>query len=146
MFWRGAFGHDLVNTFRVFNENPVVISERNVLDSSLGKTGALREAPQFSSFHVESADFFRLDNITVGYNVPLPDNFDISRLRFYISGNNLITLTAYDGIDPEVRFSDVGPVDNGGVPGAPDPLSPGIERRNQWFTARSFTVGVNIDF
>jgi iron complex outermembrane receptor protein len=58
-------------------------------------------------------------------------------LRLSVSGNNLFTLTGYDGIDPEVSFVDE--VDGG-------PLAPGIERRNNWFTARSFTFGVNLEF
>ncbi len=136
-FFRGAFGHDLVNTFRLFYEAPNQITAYNVLSSALDLT-ELREAPQFSSFQVEDASFVRLQNASLGYTIPFSEATSIRRLRLYVSANNLFTITGYDGIDPEVRFTD--PIDDD------NPLAPGIERRNQWFTARSVSVGINLDF
>ncbi len=57
-------------------------------------------------------------------------------VRVYVSGQNLFVITDYTGVDPEVRFED----DDGGV------LAPGIDRRNTWFTTRTYTVGLNIGF
>ncbi|MFU8813469.1 MAG: SusC/RagA family TonB-linked outer membrane protein [Balneolaceae bacterium] len=145
MFWRGAFGHQMVNSFAVFQTNPTVINNRNITEDALGLQG-LNEAPQFSSLYVENADFFRLDNLTVGYTFNFLDGGPINRLRLFASGNNLWTITNYSGVDPEVQFADVGPTDNAGDAGAANPLAPGIERRNQWFTQTSITFGVNIDF
>lgn len=135
LLFRGAIGHELVNTARAFFENPVNISTRNVLVSSLDLSH-LKSQSSFNSYHVENASFARLQNLSIGYTFSLPNMDDIRRLRLSVSGNNLFTITGYNGIDPEVRYTDP----NGG------PLAPGIERRNQWFTSRSFTFGVNLDF
>lgn len=132
---RGAIGHDLVNTFRAFFENPINISSRNVLKSAQDLS-ELKSQSSFNSFHVENASFARLENLSIGYSFPLQNFEQIRRLRLSLSANNLFTITGYDGIDPEVRYVDP----NGG------PLAPGIERRNQWFTSRSFTMGINLDF
>jgi len=145
MFWRGSFGHDLVNSFAIFQQNPSVFQQRNILDSSLD-IFELQEAPQFSSLFVEDASFFKLDNITVGYTFPLGPDAPFRRLRVYASGNNLLVITGYDGIDPEARFADPGPTDNGNFAGTPNLLAPGIERRNEWFTVRQGTIGINVDF
>jgi len=145
MFWRGSFGHQLVNSFAVFQTNPDVINARNVTREALD-ISELRESPQFSSLYVEDADFVRLDNVTLGYTFSLGENAPIRRLRVYGSGNNLITITGFDGVDPEPVFADVGPQDNANRPATPDPLAPGIARRNQWFTQTSITFGVNLDF
>ncbi len=145
MFWRGAFGHDLVNTFDIFHRNPFFIGSRNVMESTLD-IPELTAAPQFSSFQVEDATFFRLENLTLGYTFSLSPESVLSRARVYTTVNNLITLTNYSGIDPEVRFADRGPTDNAGRAGEPNPLAPGIERRDQWFTQRSFVFGVSLGF
>jgi iron complex outermembrane receptor protein len=134
MFWRGAFGHDLANSFNIFYKNPNTAFGWNVTKTAL-ELSDLREDPQFSSFYVEDASFFRLENLTIGYNFDLPSSSALRNLRLYAAGNNLWTITNYTGVDPEVRFEDFG-----------DPLSPGIERRDQWFTQTSFVFGVDIGF
>ena len=133
LFFRGVFGHDLVNSFRAFYENPTVITSYNILESTRDISN-LREAPQFSSFHVEKASFLRLQYATIGYNVT-PDRLPVSNMRVSFSAQNLFTITNYKGVDPEVRFDDNG-----------DPLAPGIDRRNTWFNTRTFSLGLNIDF
>lgn len=137
LLFRGAIGHELVNTARAFFENPVNISTRNVLTSALDLSH-LQSQSSFNSYHVEDASFARLQNLSIGYTFSLPNVNEIRRLRLSISGNNLFTITGYSGIDPEVRYVDTGDNNN--------PLAPGIERRDQWFTSRSFTLGVNLDF
>ncbi len=148
MFWRGSFGHDLVNTYRVFYEPPSVISQFNILESS-SRLAGLTDAPEFSSFQVEDASFFKLDNATLGYAVTLPEGSAFNRLRFYLSVQNPIVFTGYEGVDPEVRFADPGNSDNGGDPPRvdnPDPLAPGIDRRTTYFRTASATFGINLGF
>ncbi len=149
-FIRGTFGHDLINTFRAFYEDPApsVVGQHNVLSSSLSLKG-LTEDPQFTSYDVEKGDFVKLDNATLGYTVPLPKNFSVTSLRFFVTGQNLVTITNFKGPDPEPSLADVGNADNGGFPANaanPDKLAPGIARRNSWFMARTFTLGVNLKF
>tara|TARA_B110000003_G_scaffold154094_1_gene154814 strand:- start:1596 stop:4493 length:2898 start_codon:yes stop_codon:yes gene_type:complete len=53
-----------------------------------------------SDHHIQNASFFKLDNVTLGWTV---DNvIDNNPMRLYISADNLLTITEYDGIDPEI--------------------------------------------
>ncbi|MDX1639971.1 MAG: hypothetical protein R3281_18580, partial [Balneolaceae bacterium] len=137
------FGHQLVNTFRLFYETPNQISSYNVLDSAFDLVNrgpnerTLSESPQFSDFQVENGDFVKLQNATLGYTFPVSQLDNVRRLRVYASVNNAFTITNYKGINPEPRYVD----DNGD-----NPLAPGIERRNQWFTSRTFSLGINLEF
>ena len=52
---------------------------------------------------VKDASFFRLKNLTLGYTLPRvwTEKANISKVRIYFSGDNLLTLTPYKGLDPE---------------------------------------------
>ena len=81
--------------------------------------------PQYwSDFYVENASFFRLDNISVGYNV---DKLFTEKLnaRFSFTVQNALVITKYNGLDPEVD----GGIDNNFYP-----------------RARTFVLGVNVNF
>lgn len=150
VFVRGVFGHQLANMFSLFYQAPKQITSYNVLKSAFDISD-LKSDPRWSSFHVEDADFVRLQSASLGYTFPLHENSPFRRFRVYVSGNNLFTITGYSGIDPEVRHFDKNlsgrgtaaegsGTQNGGI------LAPGIERRIEWFTARSFSFGINLDF
>lgn len=140
VFIRGVFGHDLVNTNRLYYESPVNISELNGLASALDNRDAT-EFAVFSDRYVEDASFVKIDNATLGYNLNLEEGSYFNKIRIYVSGQNLATFTRYTGIDPEVRF-----IDDPDGDGFGDPLAPGIERRSTYLTTRSFTFGVNLGF
>ena len=146
-FFRGAFGHSLVNNFRAFYE-PIdagAINSYNRISTSKAVKG-LTEA-KFSSLYVEKADFLKLDNLSIGYNFKLSPTSTLKNVRFYAAGQNLFVITSYTGIDPEPVLADPGAVDNGGTITTPaDVLSPGIDRRNSYFTSRTFTFGVTFGF
>ncbi|TFH49479.1 MAG: TonB-dependent receptor, partial [Bacteroidia bacterium] len=59
---------------------------------------------QKSSRHMHPADYTRLKNITLGYNLPkdIVNKVKISNARVYFNGSNLWTLAAYKVYDPEV--------------------------------------------
>lgn len=143
VFFRGAFGHDLLNSYRGFYENleSTTVGNWNVVKTKYYDPEITKA--QVNSSHVEKASYIKLDNATLGYNFPVKSSA-IRNLRAWISGQNLFVITRYTGVDPEVRYFDVNDGDNGGRPGAPDPLSPGIERRSTYFTTRIITVGLNI--
>ncbi len=103
---------------------------------------------QLASLYVEKADFFRLDNATVGYNLNVGDSKAHKSARLYFSVQNAFTITGYSGLDPDPVLLDVGPTDNGGYvdPANRSVLAPGIDRRNNYFTARTFTLGLNLGF
>ncbi|PHR72845.1 MAG: SusC/RagA family TonB-linked outer membrane protein [Lutibacter sp.] len=53
---------------------------------------------------LEDASYLRLRNVQFGYTLPssITDNLNIGKMRFYISLQNLLTITDYSGIDPEI--------------------------------------------
>jgi len=136
-FIRGVFGHSLVNV------NNAKYGVPNVINIQSGMRQALdfREAtngPVYSDVHVEKADFVSLDNFSLGYNFEFAESNYISRIRVYLSGQNLFTFTNYSGVSPEVRYTDSRDNDN--------PLAPGIDRENTYFRTRSFTLGASFVF
>ena len=140
-FLRGVFGHKIVNEYRVFYENAnggQLKSYNRVLtkywDANI-KDGA------YNSYHVEKGDFIRLDNFTLGYTIPMSTEGTFKKARIFLSGNNVATFTGYTGINPEVRF-----VDGNANDGTGNAFAPGIERRTNYFTTRSFTLGANFGF
>lgn len=134
---RSAFGHSIVNQYRTFYESPGAITSYNVVESAR-ELRFLTDAPAYSSLHVEKGDYVALDNITVGYTVPLTNGSRFSKVRVYTTAQNPFILTKYSGADPEVRYVDTEEGDN--------PLQPGIDRRNTWVRTRTFTLGVNVTF
>jgi TonB-linked SusC/RagA family outer membrane protein len=143
-FFRGAFGHSLINNFRAFYEpiDPGAINSYNRITTDKAVAGLTTAT--YSSLYVEKADFFKLDNLSLGYNFKVGDGV-LRSMRLYVTGQNLFVITNYTGIDPEPVIADPGPSDNGGFqPTAPDVLAPGIDRRNSYFTQRTFTFGVQI--
>jgi TonB-linked SusC/RagA family outer membrane protein len=65
---------------------------------------------QTSSRWIQSGSFFRIKNVTLGYNLPaaLVKRGHIQTLRVYITGQNLATFTKYTGYDPEVNTYGLG--------------------------------------
>ena len=88
---------------------------------------------QFSSLYLHDADYFRLSDLTIGYNfAPLINQKWCSNLRLYFQIQNLYTFTKYNGMDPEIGYgtSDwVSGVDLGFYP-----------------RSRNFLFGVNLSF
>ena len=87
-----------------------------------------------SDLFLESGDFFRLKNLIIGYTLPQAtiDRIGLSRVRFYITGQNLFTITDYSGLDPELGLTD-------------DNLQQNVDFA-QFPQARTFLLGVNIGF
>jgi TonB-dependent starch-binding outer membrane protein SusC len=94
-----------------------------------------------STYFVESADFFRLNNLTIGYALPKGtlDKWGLNNMRVYLTAQNLFTITPYSGFTPEIRAAD-------------DPAKPGAAVLNQgvdintYPTTRTFAFGVNLGF
>ena len=154
IFFRGVFGHDLINTFRAFYEVPNMIGSYNLpktaTDMRNETSGTLlnNSSGVLSDYHVENASFVSLDNLSLGYNFNLPESSGFRKIRVYFAGNNLFYITAYKGADPNPRYIDRGPyyASGGYYPCSPDPLVPGIDRRNTWFRTRSVSLGITLGF
>ena len=86
------------------------------------------------SWAVENASFLRLSNVTLGYTVPrnILKHIGLTKLRFYVTGNNLFTWTKYTGYDPEVSTMS-------------SPLTPGVDF-GAYPRSRTCIFGVNIAF
>jgi iron complex outermembrane receptor protein len=100
--WRGEFGGDVFNnTALVYASKGDAKQGRNFLRSALDMPDAISEPSKFSSRWVESRTFVRLQNVTVGYALPL--SLTAGRAtRVYLSGDNVLLFTDYTGYDPEV--------------------------------------------
>jgi iron complex outermembrane receptor protein len=141
ILFRGVFGHDLNNTFRGFYEVPNMIGSYNLPrtanDMRNPETGTLlnNSSGVLSSYHIENASFFSLDNMSIGYSFNLAEGSGFNKIRVYLAGNNLFFITGYKGVDPNPRFQDYG-----------NKLVPGIDRRNTWFRTSAISLGVNLGF
>ena len=148
VFFRGVFGHHLVNSFRGFYEVPDMITSYNLpktaadMRNPTTKTLLNVSSGTLSSKDIENASFVSLDNLSLGYNFTLPKTSQFSKIRLYLAGNNLFYITKYKGVDPNPRYvdsaTDMGTYNS--------PLVPGIDRRNTWFRTRSITFGANFVF
>ncbi|MGY6521036.1 MAG: SusC/RagA family TonB-linked outer membrane protein [Mongoliitalea sp.] len=138
---RGSWGHQIYNSFRGFYENAdgASLTWNSVLTRNTPTNPLVTSTPTFSDLYLEPGDFMRLDNLQIGYNVPSTSAF-INNLRIYAGVQNLFTITRFSGVDPEVRWTDTEDVFN------PNPLAPGIERRNTYFLPRIWTAGLTITF
>lgn len=141
-FLRGAWGHDIYNSYRGFYENGDTASNtwNSVVTDKTPTNPLITSPPTFNSSLVEDASFIRLDNAELGYNFQTKSP-NLSSLRIYFAAQNLFTITNYTGVDPEIRINDS--ENNNPFTSA---LSPGIERRNTYFQTRSFTLGVTVNF
>jgi TonB-linked SusC/RagA family outer membrane protein len=102
--WRAEVSRDVFNnTALVYSTKTNVLQDRNFLASALGDPDAVGEPAIYSSRWIEDGSFFRLQNLTVGYTF---ETRTISRFarsaRVFVSGDNLLLLSGYDGYDPEV--------------------------------------------
>ena len=144
MFWNGEFGHDLISTYRGFYENtePTTVGNWNVVKTKYYDESIKKAA--VNSSHVENATYFELNNLTIGYSIP--DFGNVRNMRIYFSAQRPFVITGYEGVDPVARYGDRFDGSQGGSMGGFDPLSPGIERRNTYYRARTLTLGLNVTF
>jgi iron complex outermembrane receptor protein len=101
---------------------------------------------QFSSLYVEKADFLKLDNLTVAYNFDMNEGSFIQAAQLSANVQNAFVITSYTGIDPEPSLVDGGNIVASGPVTGGNVLAPGIDRRTNYFTARTITLGLNINF
>ncbi|HTI06394.1 MAG TPA: SusC/RagA family TonB-linked outer membrane protein [Gemmatimonadales bacterium] len=104
---RAAVGQDVFNnTALVYSTKGNALQDKNFLRPALSDPTGIHEPAIFSSRWVENASFVRLQNITVGYDLNLPVLTRSARsARLYLSADNLILITGYSGLDPEVFTS-----------------------------------------
>ncbi len=142
VFFQGSQGNDVYNgvgsllsqTQRLFNVGTTVLDAWTPQNTDTDVPRIIRDDPnnnrRVSDRFVEDGSYLRLKALTVGYTLPLGEGGALSNLRLYLTGQNLVTLTGYSGLDPEIggALSQTG-FDNGDYP-----------------TARSFIFGAQVGF
>src|SRR5690554_3927399 len=122
---RGALGFKALNAKRIFHDNTNTFTSTNLLVSAL--ENPVTDQALFSDYYLESGNYVKLDNLTVGYTFPFKN------LRVYATGLNLAVLTDFSGMDPEL---------------AVNPFSgAGIEFNDSYYPrTRTFTLGLSAQF
>lgn len=129
MLWRGSGGNKIYNNLRSTLSYQENIGRSNVLASSVPM--GIYTSQYSSDLWLEDGSFIRLDNATLGYNIPVTKMKYIESLRLSVTGSNLILITDYSGLDPELNFS------GGNGAGGDNGVYP---------RTRSFAVGLNVKF
>lgn len=137
---RGAFGFKALNAKRLYHENAVNLYTMNQFTSALTKT--VNAEQYFSTYYLEKGDYLKLDNVTIGYTLPIKSSLYIQNIRFYVTGTNLATITSFSGMDPELPVNLIFP-----RPGEEFTAGPGVEPNYGYYpTTRTFTIGVSASF
>ena len=138
IFLQGIAGNKIINANRFWseamdvaqNQTTATLNRWNGEGTSNSMPRAVFNDPNKntrpSDRYVENGSYLRVKNVTLGYTLPttLVRKAKLSTARFYISAQNLLTLTKYSGFDPEVGTN-------------------GIDN-NVYPVTRTFTVGVNL--
>ena len=151
IFFQGVQGVDLIRLDRFRNANSLTRGYNQMVEVTdfwtPENTDAAYPRPRSginfrgSDDFLEDASYLRLRNLQIGYNLPLSD-MGVQWLRsakIYASAQNLLTLTKYDGYDPEANNQG-----NSTVGGNTD-LRLGMDL-SSYPSARIFTFGVNLGF
>ena len=91
------------------------------------------QVPVASTYYLESGDFFRVNNITLGYKVPIKENQFLSYCRIYLNAINPFITQKFSGFSPELN-GDGNPYGNQGI------------ELDAYPTLKSFVVGANLKF
>ena len=137
-FFRGTIGNKVLNNPRAAYANNTYLIGTNALDDEL--TYTMKESSRVCSYYLENGSFIRLDNLALGYTFDTKKINWLDKARLYFAAQNLFVITGYKGLDPEVELfrGESSDTDAG--------LSPGIEPRQFFPKARTFTLGVNLTF
>lgn len=132
---RGAFGFQIINAQRMLHENPGFQGYNQLnsaYDKVFGKAVLSNDVNvEFNSYYVEKGDYWKVDNIVLGYSFNVAKIKHVKSARLYISALNTLTFTGYKGMDPEVNRLG---------------LIPGYDDRDKYPSTRVYTLGINISF
>ena len=118
MFWNGSIGNDIADYTALYYESPYFFNGNRstvVLDSwtptnlgadlpALSETTLNNEFTSMNSFFVRDGSYVRLRTLQIGYTLDdsLAAKIGAKSARVYYNGTNLLTLTDFRGLDPEV--------------------------------------------
>jgi TonB-linked SusC/RagA family outer membrane protein len=140
--WNASVFVNGVTGFYVYNNTANALFSKatlrgggNVTYDVYNSKEASDNPPAVTTKYLEKGDFVRLSNMSVGYTFSLKSESKIKSLRLSLSGQNLLLITKYSGLDPEVNTNKA----RDGVP------SVGIDYTS-YPNPRTFTFGVNALF
>ncbi len=150
MFFTGSFGADRLNlvrftgtamtgdfafvTLKEYINDNFDVKGQSARYPSVNVTGNDYQSASTSTKFLESANYFRLDNLSLSYNLP-KSVAKFADMRFTLSCQNVFTITKYKGMDPAgISFMNSGVDVNDGIDLGAYPLT------------RSYTVGVRLNF
>lgn len=150
LFFTGSFGADRLNlvrftgtamtgdfafiTLREYLNDNYDVAKEAARYPSVTVTGNDYQSASTSTKFLESASYFRLDNLSLSYNLP-KSVAKFADLRFTFSCQNLFTITSYKGMDPAgISFMSSGVDVNDGIDLGAYPLT------------RTYTLGVRMNF
>ena len=84
------------------------------------------------SYYLEKGDYFKLDNVTLGYTFTPKNRHLLESLRVYLTAKNLFTITGYKGHDPSI-------VPQNGI-------TPGVDETGAYPQATQVSLGVTLRF
>lgn len=140
----GSFGQQIFKCYRDFSSSPLNNYTTDILKRWTGE-GSSNKYPRLasssnsnwnriSSLYVEDGDYFKVQNITLGYDIAKAfKKFPLKTCRVYVTGQNLFTFTSYSGMDPEIGY--------GGGSGWAQGIDLGY-----YPSARTILFGVNLKF
>ena len=133
-FFRGVVGNKALNVARWVYAPAKGSNGLNVFMHDVNKFGETTFfQADFSDYYLEDASFLKLDNITIGYNIPLPENKYCKKLRIHFTVQNVFTVSSYTGMDPaRVNTTSI--------------ESTGIDYVDFYPSTRQFQFGVNATF
>jgi TonB-linked SusC/RagA family outer membrane protein len=151
-FFYGVSGNKVANYVKYWTDFPQVFDGNvasNIISNSwsptntsgtipiLTRQATLGNTAAFTSYYVENGSFLKLKSLQIGYNIPSAQlkRFGISKFRIYVLGNNLFTITKYDGLDPELQNSSLS-----------DNTSFGIDFGNYPSNEKRYTLGAQVTF
>ena len=140
----GAFGQQIAKSYRSFADSQRDNFTTDVFNTWTGEGtsnklpiltyGSNRNWQNISDIYIENGDYFKISNVTLGYDFRRLINMKyISKARLYLSAQNLLTITGYSGMDPEMGK------------GTDDDWASGIDV-GFYPSSRIFLIGVNIQF
>ena len=145
----GAFGQQVMQSYRQFALQDLQNFTNNLVARYWTGEGSTNSFPRYSSgshnnfkcnsynsdIFIQDADYLKIRNITLGYDFKqLFKKIPFQSLRVFVTGQNLITITGYDGMDPEV-----------GTGSGVDSWSSGIDT-GFYPSPKVFMAGVSIKF
>lgn len=130
LLFRGAFGFDIFN-MRKYGMGLQLCGTDNVLRSAyLDYKDVKSGGGVISSYFLENGSYFKLDNVTLGYNFTPKNKKYVKSLRVYLAAKNLFTITGYSGNDPSI-------VEQTGI-------TPGVDTNSAYPTATQLSLGVTL--